>query len=77
MSLSTKNPTVGPVTPDNYQPTSGDNNTQEGSTSKKVGLQESKWALPDFDPVKARKARGLPGTYKEEQEMSMLWNNRV
>jgi len=66
--VSTKNPTVGPVTPDNYQPTSGDSNTQEGSTSKKVGLQESKWASPDFDPVKARKARGLPAGHTRKSK---------
>lgn len=32
------------------------------------GLKESKWAFAGHDPVKARKARGLPGTYKEEQK---------
>jgi len=38
----------------------------------KGGLKESKWAFAGHDPVKARKARGLPGTYKEEQKQNIL-----
>jgi len=43
--------------------------------TKKVlsgGLKESKWAFAGHDPIKARKARGLPGTYKEEQKKNIL-----
>jgi hypothetical protein len=32
------------------------------------GLLDSKWAIPGVDPIRDRKARGLPGTYREEQE---------
>jgi len=43
--------------------------------TKKVlsgGLKESKWAVAGHDPLKARRARGLPGTYKEEQKKNIL-----
>jgi hypothetical protein len=26
------------------------------------GLRDSKWAIPGVDPIRDRKARGLPGT---------------
>lgn len=47
----------------------------EAARTKKVlrgGLKESKWAVAGLDPVKARRARGLPGTYKEEQKNNIL-----
>jgi len=47
----------------------------EAARTKKVlrgGLRESKWAVAGLDPVKARRARGLPGTYKEEQKNNIL-----
>jgi hypothetical protein len=31
------------------------------------GLRDSKWAIPGVDPIRDRKARGLPGTFREEQ----------
>jgi hypothetical protein len=36
------------------------------------GLRQSKWADPTFDPVAARRARGLPGTYREEEQGGWL-----
>jgi hypothetical protein len=45
--------------------------TGESRSSKLLimsGLLSSKWAVPGLDPIRDRKARGLPGTYREEQE---------
>jgi hypothetical protein len=81
MSLSTENTTVGssPLLENRDQegstsetpqkPTGSEKTLDEATRTKEAGLKESKWAWSGFDPVKARRARGLPGTYKEEQEM--------
>jgi len=55
---------------------SGETAFDEAVRTKKVlrgGLKESKWVVPGLDPVKKRRARGLPGTYEEEQKQSLLF----
>jgi hypothetical protein len=55
---------------------SGETAFDEAVRMKKVfkgGLKESKWVVPGLDPVKKRRARGLPGTYEEEQKKSLLF----
>ncbi|KAN0072160.1 hypothetical protein V8E54_009889 [Elaphomyces granulatus] len=38
-----------------------------------TSLKDSKWSFPGgLDPIAKRKARGLPGTFKEEQKGSWL-----
>ncbi|KAN0074847.1 hypothetical protein V8E54_007458 [Elaphomyces granulatus] len=67
-----------------------DSNTRKSetvmTTEKKVqetkqeirgrSLRESKWSIPDFDPVKARKASGLFGTFQEEHKASWLFSDK-
>jgi hypothetical protein len=36
--------------------------------SSTAGLLDSKWAVPSLDVLTARRARGLHGTFREEQE---------
>lgn len=50
---------------------SGETAFDEAVRTKKVlrgGLRDSKWFVRDLDPVERRRARGLPGTYEEEQK---------
>jgi len=55
---------------------SGETAFDEAVRMKKVlkgGLRESKWQIPGHDAVKKRRARGLAGTYEEEQKNSFLF----
>jgi hypothetical protein len=50
---------------------SGETAFDEAVRTKKVlrgGLGDSKWFVRGLDPVEKRRARGLPGTYEEEQK---------
>ncbi|KAN0068670.1 hypothetical protein V8E54_013394 [Elaphomyces granulatus] len=40
--------------------------------SSTAGLLDSKWAVPGLDVLTARRARGLHGTFREEQEEGFL-----
>jgi len=59
-----------------YNERSGETAFDEAVRTKKVlrgGLRESKWFVRGLDPVEKRRARGLPGTYEEEQKKSFLF----